>query len=284
MRPPALPLAFALALALPSSGCSQLLGVDYRVGEHAGSGSGGESPDGSGPAPAIDYDVGCLGSVSWPAPSADAIVFNLSLVTANTTASRPVGLTYRPCYDALPDCLSPGLPEQPVGSQFTFSAREPLAKDRFFDHLAVRDPGRKYFDYLLYFFPFPGSNAGAQASVWKRSELRLALGIDPDPRLGTITFDAQDCNSAAASLVPGVSVSLDKDATAAGLPPPTFFYGYPPVADPTGHTDGNGLVYITDVAPGIRTVDAMHDGRRFGTVKIRVEADHITAFHFVPTP
>lgn len=60
--------------------------------------------------------------------------------------------------------------------------------------------------------------------------------------------------------------------------------GYPLILDPAGHTDANWLVLIANVAPGPYTVTATLGGKVFGSVKVWVEPDAVTSFHFVPTP
>jgi len=102
---------------------------------------------------------------------------------------------------------------------------------------------------------------------------------------GLIFLDVLDCRGVdVGSHVPRVSVSIERIGASTGSPAPTFFYKYPLVPDQAGHTDSNGLVLVAIVKPDLYTVTATLDERRLGAVQVRVEADAVTSFHFVPTP
>lgn len=236
-------------------------------------------------------DLGCLEHVVWPEPFATTAseTLNVNVVDAIGIDLAVRGLNVQACWEGSLGCQD-GPAEPVVGTtpaSLTFSERDPH-NDSFFGHLSASDPNEVYMKHLLYAFPWPSRDGALTVPVWTRAALTTQLAdVVQDPANGLIFTDVFDCRGVAGrSRVPGVHVEITRSGSSSPDTTANFFYGYPLVLDPSGVTDANGsLVLIANVKGGYNyTVTAKIGEQIFGTVKVWVEADTVTSFHFVPTP
>jgi hypothetical protein len=216
--------------------------------------------------------------VAWPTATTPAITIEVALVDGDTGSALP-GAVVTACANTDTQCLSP-LSSTTTDSDGIVKLVTPAP---FTGYLQTTASG--YPTQLSYIYP---SLAETMDGPWvtihmvsetQLGELAAILGVTPDPSLGLIVAEANDCVDQPA---PGVSFSASPLGTVAV--PYYFVSGFP--SNDAGATSlPDTLGGFANVAPGLITFVAEENATVVFTMPVNVRANTVTyLINLVPAP